>query len=46
MKLRKTAATAMLVLILVTACGDDDPTGDVETGTGGGVETTIGGPYN
>lgn len=53
MKLQKTAAVAMLVLALTTACGND-PTGDVDTGTGGNdvtttggnVETTGGGVYN
>jgi ABC-type glycerol-3-phosphate transport system substrate-binding protein len=46
MKLRKSTITAMLVLALLAACGNDDPTGDVETGTGGNVETTGGGAYN
>jgi hypothetical protein len=44
MKLRKTAL-AMLFMALITACGND-PTGDVETGTGGNVKTTGGSAYN
>ena len=33
----------MLALALLAACGGEEPTGDVETGTGGNVETTTGG---
>jgi len=46
MKLRKSTITAILVLVLVAACANDDPTGDVDSGTGGNVETTGGGVYN
>jgi hypothetical protein len=37
---------AMLVLALLAACGNDDPTGDPDSGTGDNVETTAGGRYN
>lgn len=38
--------TAILVLALLAACGNDDPTGDPDSGAGDNVETTAGGGYN
>lgn len=46
LKLRKTAMTAMVVLVLLAACGNDDPTGDLDPGTGDNVETTAPSGYN
>ena len=47
MKLRKTTITAMMVLVLVAACGDDgSPTGGPDSGSGDNTATTAGDGYN
>ena len=47
MKARKIAITAMLALILVAACGDNDtPSGGTDSGTSDNTPTTERGGYN
>jgi hypothetical protein len=46
-KARKTAVTALLILALVAACGNDDnPTGNPDSGSGGNTPTTADSGYN
>ena len=46
-KARKIAITAMLALVLVAACGDNDnPSGGTDSGTGNNTPTTERGGYN
>jgi hypothetical protein len=46
-KARKTAITAMLVLVLVAACGDsDNPSGGTDSGTGDNTPATESDGYN